>query len=119
MEIAKGRKSTLGFCVDIQHVQDLTNTFRENGFDARFVTNNTPPKERAQKVADFRVGKFPVLLNCGIFTEGTDIVSEGIDPQAKLHMLTKISFDSLTSTASYSPGPPSPAHFSSKWSVEG
>ncbi|KAH6659773.1 P-loop containing nucleoside triphosphate hydrolase protein [Truncatella angustata] len=52
---AAGRKSTLAFCVDLSHVAGLTQTFRNHGIDARFAQ------------------EFPVLINCGVFTEGTDI----------------------------------------------
>lgn len=67
------RKSTLVFCVDLAHVADMTATFRRYGYDARFVTGDTPSKERAQILDAFKNFEFPVLVNCGVFTEGTDI----------------------------------------------
>ncbi|KAI8941859.1 hypothetical protein NX059_003057 [Plenodomus lindquistii] len=70
---AKNRTSTLIFCVDLSHVTNLTNKFRECGVDARFVTGDTPTKIRSARIDAFRNGEFPVLLNCGVFTEGTDI----------------------------------------------
>jgi ATP-dependent helicase IRC3 len=70
---ASGRKSTLVFCVDVKHVQDLTNKFREHGVDARFVTGHTNKTQRSACLKSFRNGEFPVLVNCGVFTEGTDI----------------------------------------------
>ncbi|KAJ8105896.1 hypothetical protein OPT61_g9901 [Boeremia exigua] len=70
---AKGRKSTLIFCVDLSHVTNLTTEFRKYGIDAQFVTGDTPTKIRSARIDSFRNGEFPVLLNCGVFTEGTDI----------------------------------------------
>jgi ATP-dependent helicase IRC3 len=70
---ASGRKSTLVFCVDLAHVDDLTNAFRAHGIDARLVTGSTPKLERSARLDSFRAGEFPVLVNCGVFTEGTDI----------------------------------------------
>ncbi|OHE98780.1 hypothetical protein CORC01_05869 [Colletotrichum orchidophilum] len=70
---ASDRKSTLVFCVDLAHVAGLTQTFRKHGYDARFVTGDTPKVERSEILEAFREGKFPVLVNCGVFTEGTDI----------------------------------------------
>ncbi|MCJ1386706.1 hypothetical protein MMC17_009832 [Xylographa soralifera] len=70
---AQHRKSTIVFCVDLAHVSGLTMTFRKHGIDARFVTGNTPSKIRAELLDAFKNGEFPVLLNCGVFTEGTDI----------------------------------------------
>ncbi|KAI0840828.1 P-loop containing nucleoside triphosphate hydrolase protein [Hypoxylon sp. FL0890] len=70
---ASDRKSTLVFCVDLAHVADLTQTFRRHGIDARFVTGDTPNIERSQILYAFKRQEFPVLVNCGVFTEGTDI----------------------------------------------
>lgn len=70
---AAARKSTIVFCVDLAHVTGLTATFRAHGVDARFITGDTSKHVRAGRLDDFRNRKFPVLLNCGVFTEGTDI----------------------------------------------
>jgi ATP-dependent helicase IRC3 len=70
---AAKRKSTLVFCVDVRHVQDLTTTFRRHGVDAHHVLGETSAKRRSELVHAFKRGEFPVLLNCGVFTEGTDI----------------------------------------------
>ena len=70
---ASERKSTLVFCVDIEHVMDLTALFREHGIEAQYVTADTPKQIRSKRLEAFRNHEFPVLLNCGIFTEGTDI----------------------------------------------
>lgn len=73
MEVAGQRKSTLVFCVDLAHVSALSEEFRTHGIDARFVTSDTHLSIRAERIAAFKAGEYPVLLNCGIFTEGTDI----------------------------------------------
>lgn len=70
---AKQRKSTIVFAVDIQHVTDLTNCFRAHGVDARGVTSLTDNRQRQELVRAFRATEFPVLINCGIFTEGFDM----------------------------------------------
>jgi ATP-dependent helicase IRC3 len=70
---AQDRQSTLVFCVDTEHVRQLTNTFRENGIDARYITASTPRQMRNEELEAFKKREFPVLLNCGLFTEGTDI----------------------------------------------
>jgi ATP-dependent helicase IRC3 len=73
MERASHRKSTLVFCVDLDHVASITAEFRQHGINARFVTSNTPAKLRAERLDSFKRGEYPILVNCGIFTEGTDI----------------------------------------------
>ncbi|KAF7713202.1 Uncharacterized protein PECH_001596 [Penicillium ucsense] len=70
---AQDRKSTLVFCVDVEHAKQLTAKFREHGIDARYITANTHKTVRSEQLEAFRNQEFPVLLNCGLFTEGTDI----------------------------------------------
>ncbi|KAL1850617.1 putative ATP-dependent helicase IRC3 [Paecilomyces lecythidis] len=70
---ASDRKSTLVFCVDIEHARQLTATFREHGIDARYITSSTPKDVRSEQLRAFKDQEYPVLLNCGLFTEGTDI----------------------------------------------
>lgn len=70
---AKERKSTLVFCVDIAHIHGLVDTFRKYGIDARFITGDTKKTQRSKTLDAFKSGEFPVLINCGVFTEGTDI----------------------------------------------
>jgi ATP-dependent helicase IRC3 len=72
-ERCSDRRSTVVFCVNIAHIESLTTMFRENGIDARFVTGKTPSSERSKTVDAFKNGEFAVLLNCGVFTEGTDM----------------------------------------------
>lgn len=73
MAKASDRKSTLVFCVDLAHVAGITDKFRQYGYDARFVTGDTPKAERSDILDAFKSGDFPVLVNCGVYTEGTDI----------------------------------------------
>ena len=70
---ASNRKSTLVFCVDVAHVVDLTAIFRSHGYDANFVTGDTPKNVRSERLSSFKNAEYPLLLNCGVFTEGTDI----------------------------------------------
>ncbi|GFG24783.1 putative mitochondrial ATP-dependent helicase irc3 [Aspergillus udagawae] len=70
---AQDRKSTLVFCVDVAHAKALTEAFRSYGIDARYITAKTPKEVRMEQLRAFRNREYPVLLNCGLFTEGTDI----------------------------------------------
>ncbi|CDO71637.1 hypothetical protein BN946_scf184911.g107 [Trametes cinnabarina] len=55
------------------HVAKLTAAFRAAGVDARYLHANTPAAERKALVEAFRAGRFPVLINCAVLTEGADI----------------------------------------------
>ncbi|KAG5362292.1 putative ATP-dependent helicase IRC3 [Yarrowia sp. C11] len=68
-----GYKSTIVFCVDVQHVKDLVELFRAQGVNAEGVTGTTKPKTRESIIEEFKNGDIPVIFNCGVFTEGTDI----------------------------------------------
>ncbi|OWZ74655.1 DEAD box family helicase [Cryptococcus neoformans Tu401-1] len=70
---ASERRSTLVFCVDLGHVSALTQTFRNAGVDARSVSSKSKPETRKATIAAFGKGEFPVLINCEVLTEGTDI----------------------------------------------
>lgn len=66
-------RSALLFGVDIKHVRSLAALFKERGVDADFVTSETKAPVRKERIDKFKKGKLSVLMNCGIFTEGTDI----------------------------------------------
>ncbi|KAG5437609.1 hypothetical protein PCANB_000646 [Pneumocystis canis] len=70
---AQSRKSTLVFCASISQCLDMENTFRSYGIDARIITSKTSKLERQKLIENFQKQEYPVLVNCGILTEGTDI----------------------------------------------
>ncbi|VEU20104.1 DEKNAAC100919 [Brettanomyces naardenensis] len=72
-ERLKGLSSTLIFCCNVEHMQNLGELFRMNGIDAQYVTGNTKMLARSDIVDDFKKGEIKVLINCGVFTEGTDL----------------------------------------------
>ncbi|KAF9650534.1 P-loop containing nucleoside triphosphate hydrolase protein [Thelephora ganbajun] len=73
LDKSNDRKSTLVFCVNLSHVRELTQTFRDAGIDARYVHSKTPAAERKLLVEGFKAGEYPVLVNCAILTEGADV----------------------------------------------
>lgn len=73
MELAKDYKSTIIFCVNVEHCREVCGLFQQQGIDAQYVLGETSRIEREFIVEDFKQGKFPVLCNVGVFTEGTDI----------------------------------------------
>ncbi|KJE92142.1 ATP-dependent DNA helicase [Capsaspora owczarzaki ATCC 30864] len=67
------RKSTLVFAISIDHTESLAKAFVQKGVEARAVHSQHTAEYRAESVRLFKEQKLPVLVNCGIFTEGTDI----------------------------------------------
>ncbi|CAI5756640.1 unnamed protein product [Candida verbasci] len=66
-------KSTMVFCVNIEHCRELCGLYQSYGINAQYVTGETSKVERENIIEDFKNGKIPVLCNVGVFTEGTDI----------------------------------------------
>lgn len=74
LSLAQGqRKSTIVFAASIAHADGLTEMFKAHGIGAQLITSKTSLKDRKERLDDFKEGKYPVLVNKGIFTEGSDI----------------------------------------------
>jgi superfamily II DNA or RNA helicase len=68
---AGGRKA-IAFAVNRAHVGQLAASFLDAGVEAVAVTGATPPDDRRNALAAFAAGKYRVLVNCEICTEGFD-----------------------------------------------
>ena len=64
------RKSIVVFCVDVAHCEHVSQELRKYGIQAPFVTAKTPAQERDRLVKQFKGGRFPILLNINVYTEG-------------------------------------------------
>jgi superfamily II DNA or RNA helicase len=69
MDHGEGRR-TIGFSADIQHAHDLCQMFRHYGIGCEYIWSEDP--ERKEKLERHQSGEYPVILNCGILTEGYD-----------------------------------------------
>ncbi|GAB3721103.1 hypothetical protein GCM10027594_01340 [Hymenobacter agri] len=65
------------FCVNIAHSQKTATAFNEAGIPAIHLDGETPAAERAQILKDFAAGKYRVLSNVALFTEGLDLPEVG------------------------------------------
>ncbi|KAI0752340.1 P-loop containing nucleoside triphosphate hydrolase protein [Daedaleopsis nitida] len=72
-EKAADRKSTLVFCLNLDHLANLTSKFRAARVEAHSIDGNMPAAQRKELLDAFRAGRYPVLLNCAVMTEGVDI----------------------------------------------
>lgn len=66
-----GRK-TIVFCVDIKHMNKLSEKFSNEGIDNRCIDSFTKKDVRESILKKFREGQISVLFNVNIFTEGFD-----------------------------------------------
>ena len=65
-------KQTIVFCSTVKHSQEWTEQFKQEGFTAEHIDANTPKKERALIVEQFKTGVTQILSNVDIATYGFD-----------------------------------------------
>ena len=68
----KGRQSTLVYCISIKHAEQTLERFQAYGVSASIVHSKLSDAHRKESVRDFLSRKLRVLINVGVFTEGTD-----------------------------------------------
>jgi superfamily II DNA or RNA helicase len=61
---------TIVFAVTINHARELAAAFREQGVEAEAIWGDDP--KRREKLQAHQQGRFKVLCNCGVLTEGYD-----------------------------------------------
>lgn len=70
-EYASGRRS-IAFTASVAGAHDLAAQFNAAGISACAVDGTTPKDERKELMAGFRSGRFQILTNCQVATEGFD-----------------------------------------------
>lgn len=67
------RRATIVFALDVDHACNLSRAFLELGIATEIITGETPEVDRRRILENFAQGRVPVLLNCAVLTEGTDL----------------------------------------------
>ena len=75
IRLGADRKSWLFFCTGVEHAQDVRDEIRSRGITAECVTGETPKKERARILDDFKAGRIQALTNANVLTTGFDAPS--------------------------------------------
>lgn len=71
IELASDRKA-LVFAADLNHARNLTDMFKSYGFNAAWISGDTPLYVRRSILQSLRDGELKVVVNCMVFTEGFD-----------------------------------------------
>ena len=66
------RKKWLVFCVTIKHAMKVLQAIQSTGMAADMVTGETPSRERAQIIREFKQGNLRCLVNVACLTTGFD-----------------------------------------------
>ena len=69
---APGERS-ICYCVSVEHARATAEAFNSAGISAEFLSSGTPAKRRLEIMEGFRDGRFRVLCNVGIISEGVSI----------------------------------------------
>lgn len=67
---AEDRRSSVFFCVDVEHCKRVSKELRLYGIEAPYITANTPKRERHRVAEDFKRGRYRALCNVNVYTEG-------------------------------------------------
>lgn len=70
--MSQGRKA-LGFAVNVNHVKELTEEFKNHGFRSNYVEGRDTPERRREVLRQFRNGELDVLWSCEVMIKGMDI----------------------------------------------
>lgn len=74
-----GDRKVLVFCVSVAQSELLAEIFdRHRPGCARFISGETDPEERRQLLRDYEAGRFQILCNCMVATEGFDCPGIGM-----------------------------------------
>lgn len=69
---ADNRKHWLCFAAGVKHTENVAGMFEYFGVTATFVHSKMKAKLRDQRIADYKAGKYQVMVNNGILTTGFD-----------------------------------------------
>jgi DNA repair protein RadD len=73
---ASGKKAIV-FCVNVEHSRATVAAFNERGIPAAHLDGETPLAQRKRTLEEFAAGKWQVLSNVALFTEGFDLPDIG------------------------------------------
>ena len=68
-ELADG-KQALAYCVNVKHSLSICELFNSSGIPAVHMDSHTPELQRDMILRDFKEGKYKILCNCNLITEG-------------------------------------------------
>lgn len=63
-------KQAIAYCVNVAHSQEVCQMFNDNGITAKHIDAHTREKEREKVIQEFKEGKFQILCNCNLISEG-------------------------------------------------
>ena len=75
--LGDGRQA-IAYCTSVKHADEIADLFNNNGISARSINGSTPKKIREQALSDFKSGKYKILCNCNLISEGITLPSASV-----------------------------------------
>ena len=69
---ASGKKGIV-YAINREHARHILEYYRDGGVSCCMIDAKTPPEERRSLVEDYRNGRFTLMVNVDIFSEGWDV----------------------------------------------
>lgn len=63
-------KNAIAYCTNVAHSEEVCKLFNDNNIPAKHIDATTPENEREEVLRDFEDGKFKILCNCNLISEG-------------------------------------------------
>ena len=63
-------KKAIAYCCNIKHSKSICDLFNNNGIPAIHIDATTSEQDRDQAITDFKAGKYQILCNCNLISEG-------------------------------------------------
>ena len=71
-------RQAIAYCINVEHSKDICQMFNENGIKAVHMDAKTPEKERQKIMDEFKEGKFQILCNCNLISEGITLPNASV-----------------------------------------
>ena len=71
-------EQAIAYCVNIAHSQDVCSMFNLEGISAKHIDSHTPEKDREKIMQEFKEGKFKILCNCNLISEGITLPNASV-----------------------------------------
>lgn len=68
-KLAEGKQS-IAYCTNVKHSLSICDLFNSNGIPAVHMDANTPERQREKIMEEYRSGKYRILCNCNLISEG-------------------------------------------------
>lgn len=63
-------KKAIAYCVNVKHSMTICKLFNDNGISAVHIDSHTDKSERLKAISDFENGKYQIICNCNLISEG-------------------------------------------------